>query len=321
MIEIDYKEFNAISNRFVNKPFEITNAWAEYQVARGGKVLFFVDSIDQPQILSWSKIKRVKFIGDVLEVQGPIYNKNVTTKQLCKFLEGYKELPFKAVFLNLSTEYDVAFEVACRVSSFKRPIGQSNTSLTILVNTDTFNPNRSWKRNFKKASKENFKIDIKHLMSKTDCDVVEKLHEENARIKNLGYKLHADQIKILTESDNIYTCFLYKNETPIAARIISIEEDISYDIFACNSLESRNNGATQFLMQSIFEHLKNKGVTFFDFSRIPIGRKGASGVYEFKNATRGDVIQYNGEWVFFKNKWLRHLYYFYNVVINKKDFY
>ena len=112
---------------------------------------------------------------------------------------------------------------------------------------------------------------------------------------------------------------MYKNKTPIAARIISIEEDISYDIFACNSLESRKNGATQFLMQSIFEYLKTVGISNFDFSRIPLGRKGAYGVYEFKNSTRGSIIQYNGEWIFFKNEKFRYLHFLYNFL--KKDFY
>ena len=74
-------------------------------------------------------------------------------------------------------------------------------------------------------------------------------------------------------------------------------------------------------MQNIFEYLASKNIQFFDFSRIPIGKKGAQGVYDFKRSTRGQVIQYNGEWVFFKNERLRHLYYLYNLFFNKKDFY
>ena len=74
-------------------------------------------------------------------------------------------------------------------------------------------------------------------------------------------------------------------------------------------------------MQSIFEYLETLGISNFDFSRIPLGREGAHGVFEFKNSTRGNIVQYNGEWVFFKNKKLRHLYYLYNLFVNKKDFY
>jgi len=240
-------------------------------------------------------VKKVKFIGDVLDLQGPIFNSNVSVKQLHKFLDKIKNLSYKGIFINSSIEYSTVFEIACRKANFKRPIGQVGTSLTILVNLNDFNPDRNWKRNFKKA--------------------------ENAKTKNLGYALKAEEINCLVNVENIFTCFLYKDGVPIASRVISVEKNISYDIYACNSLESRNNGATHFLMQNIFEHLKEIGVKYFDFSRIPVGKKGANGVYDFKNSTRGDVVQYNGEWVYFKNMKLRHLYYIYNLLINKKDFY
>ena len=312
MVQIEHLEFISISKGFINKPFKVTNAWVEYQKAKGSKVLFFVDSIAQPQILCWSKIKKVKFIGEVLEVHGPIYKENVTTKQLYKFLNDFKDLPYKGVFINLNTVYNVELEVAFRKAEFKRPIGQSSSNLTIIVNNDKFNPNRSWKRNIKKAQKENFSCKFKQSLSVDDCLIIESLHTENAKTKGLGYLLEAEEIMVLTKQTNIYTCFLYKDEKPIAARIISVEENISYDIFACNSIESRFKGATQYIMQFIFDFLKEKDISYFDFSRIPVGRKGAIGVYEFKNASRGDIFQYNGEWVFFKNKKLRHLYYLYN---------
>lgn len=321
MVQIEHLEYISIAKKFVNKPFDVTNAWVEYQKSKGSKVLFFVDSIEQPQILSWARIKKVKFIGEVIEVLGPIYKETVTVKQLSKFFEGYKDLPYNGVFVNLCTEYDVKFEVACRKVAFKRPVGQSNTSLTIIVNTDKFSPDRNWRRNVKSAHQENFNFELKRDVNIKDCETIERLHAENSKMKSLGYSLQAKEIQKLTQEDNIYCCFLNKDDVPIAARIISVEENISYDIFACNSLESRKNGATQFLMQSIFEYLNNNSIKFFDFSRIPVGKKGAKGVYEFKNATRGDVIQYNGEWVFFKNKKLRHLYYIFNLIINKKDFY
>ena len=46
-------------------------------------------------------------------------------------------------------------------------------------------------------------------------------------------------------------------------------------------LESRNNGATQYLMQNIFDYLSKLNIKYFDFSRIPVGKKGAQGVYDF----------------------------------------
>jgi hypothetical protein len=321
MVQIEHKEFSEVATKFSDKPFEVTDAWVDYQIAKGNKAKFFVDSKGQPQILCWARVKKIKFIGEILDIQGPIFKASVTTKQLNKFLDKIKELPYKGVFINLSTQYKEIFEVACRKAMFKRPIGQSNTSLSILVDTNHFNPDTKWKRNIKKAANINFGFELRQNVTIEDCKIIEKLHAENKKIKNLNYLLKADEIYQLVNSKNIYVGYLYKNDKPIAARIISIEEAISYDIYACNSFESRNNGATQFFMQRIFEYLKNSDIHYFDFSRIPVGKQGASGVYDFKNSTRGKVIQYNGEWVYFKNKKLRHFYYLYNLIINKKDFY
>lgn len=321
MVQIEHNEFSDIAEKFVDKPFEVTNAWVRYQKEKGNKVLFFVDSKVQPQILCWARVKKIKFIGKVIDVKGPIYNDRVTDKQLYKFLCKVKGLPYNGVFLNLDTEYSVVFEEACRKAMFKRPIGQTNTSLTIIVNTFAFNPDRGWKRNMKKAIGVDFSFEVKQNISIEDAKVIETLHAENNKIKKLNYSLIAGQIYILAQENNIKVCFLYKNNVPVAARIISVEESISYDVYACNSIESRNDGASQYLMQKIFEYLRDNGVNYFDFSRIPLGKKGAKGVYDFKKSTRGKVVQYNGEWVYFKNKKLRHLYYLYNLMINKKDFY
>lgn len=321
MIQIEHIEFSELANKFLDKPFELTNAWVNYQILKGNKPVFFVDSKSQPQILCWARVKKVKFIGEVLDIQGPIFKDTVTVKQLHKFLDKIKELPYKGVFINLSTEYKIKFEVACRKALFKRPIGQSNTSLTIIVNTSNFNPDRNWKRNIKKAANVYFRFEVKQDISDEDCKVIEDLHAENNKIKSLGYLLKANEIFELVNGDNMYVCYLYKDDKPIAARIISIEETIAYDVYACNSFESRNNGATHFFMQSIFEYLQKSNITYFDFSRIPVGKEGASGVYDFKNSTRGSVVQYNGEWVYFKSKKLRHLFYLYNLIVNRKDFY
>ena len=145
----------------------------------------------------------MKFIGEVLEVHGPIHKENVTTKQLYKFLNDFKDLPYKGVFINLNTVYNVELEVAFRKAKFKRPIGQSSSNLTIIVNNDKFNPNNRWKRKIKIAQKENFSCKFKQSLSVDDCLIIESLHAENAKTKGLGYLLQAEEIMILTKQTNI----------------------------------------------------------------------------------------------------------------------
>jgi len=59
-------------------------------------------------------------------------------------------------------------------------------------------------------------------------------------------------------------------------------------------------------MQNIFDYLKANHIQYFYFLRIPIGKKNANGIYEFKSSTGGNVVHFNGEWVYFKSLWFRH---------------
>lgn len=321
MKEINYNVFIELSKKFNDKPFDVTPAFADFQISKGIELKFYVDSLQQPMILCWAEVKKIKIIGLVLNIHGPTYSDDVSIKQLQKFYKNITCLEYNGFFINSTLEYSVLFEEAIRKAGFKRPIGQSSTNLTIVVDTFNFNPDTNWRRNLKKASKAIYTVESKKELSLDECLIIENLHKENAESKKLSYTLKANQIYKLCKASNIEVFFLKLENEFIAARIISVEENISYDIFACNSFKSRLDGATQFLMQYIFDYLKNQNIQYFDFSRIPLGRKGAYGVYEFKKSTRGKLLQYNSEWVFFKNKKLRHLYYLYNLIINKKDFY
>lgn len=321
MMIVNENKFFELINKIKNKPFEFSSGWFNYQKAKGNDLICFVDSDKNTQIACFGRIKRIRFIGEIIDLCGPVYSKDVSSKQLNKFLSLILKERFFGYLFNINTLYDVDFEIAARKSGLKRPIGQFNTSLSIWVDVNNVDGNTQWKRNLKKSLQVDF--EFKNIMNPTiqEAELIEVLFSENAKTKGLAYSLKSNQIIKLLHDEKILLFFLYKNKAPIAARIVSIDDEIAYDVYACNSNEARKDGATQYLMNSIFDFLKDRGVKYFDFSRIPVGKKGAEGVYDFKKATRGDVVQYNGEWVFFKKKILRHFYYFYNVLVSKRDFY
>lgn len=322
IVQIEQLKFSKIACDFNNKPYNLTNAWIEYLKSENKDILFFVNSLLQPKILCLAIILKRRLLGNTLKIEGLIYKEDVTHKQLYKFMEGLKTLPYKGIYLNPNTEYNTIFEIAARKAMFKRPFGQSSINLTILVYPKESISNRNWKRNLKKANNENLEFKIKTKLSFSECKTIALLHAENANFKNLTYSLKAKQVDILVNHNkNIFACLVYKNKNPLAARIISIDDYVSFDIFACNSLESRKNGSNQYLLQNIFDYLKDHNIEYFDFSRIPIGRKGANGIYEFKKSTGGKVIQYNGEWIYFKIMFFRYFYFFYRVLISKTKFY
>ena len=63
--------------------------------------------------------------------------------------------------------------------------------------------------------------------------------------------------------------------------------------------------------------MKEKGVESFDFSRIPPSNDERDSVYIFKNCAGGYPVQYNGEWIWSKNKYTPLLFGIYNFITKK----
>ena len=82
-----------------------------------------------------------------------------------------------------------------------------------------------------------------------------------------------------------------------------------------------NNGASRFLIQSILELLAKEGVETFDFGRIPPSNHSTDGIYLFKQSIFGTKVQYNGEWISYKNSLMELLIHFLKKHILKKQRY
>ena len=175
MIEINYNVFVELSKKFNDKPFDVTPAFADYQISKGIELKFYIDSLQQPMILCWAEVKKIKIIGLVLNIHGPIYSDDVSKKQLQKFYENITCLEYNGFFINSTLEYSVLFEEAIRNAGFKRPIGQTSTNLTIVVDTFKFNPDTNWRRNLKKASEASYTVESKKELSLDNCLIIENL--------------------------------------------------------------------------------------------------------------------------------------------------
>ena len=143
-----------------------------------------------------------------------------------------------------------------------------------------------------------------------------------SELKKLKYLLERESLAILLSSSDIRT-FMVKNKENriIAARIIYEHNRVLSDVFAANSNEARECGATFFLMDNILNLLKREEKLKFDFGRIPPSNNATDSIYVFKNATRGRKVQYNGEWVLYKRKWIEYLMFIYKQFVIKKQRY
>ncbi len=299
----DSSIFFELQEKFKRIPFTQSQGWYNYIKAQGKEPVFFVDNEQDPNIFCWGTIQNIPFSKKtILRLDGETYKPELTEKVFKCF---YSELTkiHDAIEINSNNPYNIEFETGIRRAGFKRPIGFFSCPLTIEMDFKVdFNFDRNWKRNVKKSVKNNLQfVEIQNISNEVLIHII-GMFDELATLKNLGYRIEKKPLGSLLESKDMRTFVVYdESMNPVAARIIQDNKPFSTDVFAANSLKARDCGATFFIMQSIFEKLKGEQYLNFDFGRIPPSNHATDSVYVFKNASRGNKIQYNGEWTFYKN--------------------
>ncbi|MFT4800539.1 MAG: hypothetical protein ACI93N_000298 [Flavobacteriaceae bacterium] len=325
MLEIkDKEEFFKLQNKLERIPFSQSKGWFDYVSHKHKDFVFFVDSLQEVKIACWGILQSVPlFSKKILRIDGECYSQDINEKVFKTFYTKLSKLPYTAIEINSNNAYNIDYEIGIRRSGFKRPLGYFSCPLTIEMDFNSdFKFNRNWKRNVKKT------ID-KELIFKEVIDFtpellleISEMFKEMADLKGLGFTLEPESLLTLLYSKDIRTFIVYnQSNTPVAARIIHFDKIYSSDVFAANSNEARNCGATYFIMQSIFEKLKKEGFKYFDFGRIPPSNHATDSIYTFKNASRGKKVQYNGEWVLYKSKYMELLMLFYKMFKLKKQRY
>lgn len=317
-------KFFKLQEKIPHIPFTQSRGWYDYVVCNGSVVVFYVDSEQEPKIMCWGVEYKIPFSSKkILRIEGESYQDDLTEKVFKKFYASLTKTKYIGVEINSNNTYNIEFEVGIRRSGFKRPIGFFSSPLTIEVDFKlNFKFDNNWKRNVKKAVKNELQFKELKDASVLEITQISDMFKELSDLKGLGFLLKIEALQLLIASKSIRTFMVYDNEKqPIAARIIHENKQYATDIFAANSMQARNYGATYFMMEQIFEKLKNEGCKRFDFGRIPPSNHATDSVYVFKNTSRGKKIQYNGEWAYYKNNLIEGLMYFYKRYVIKKQQY
>lgn len=325
MIQIkDAKHFFDIQKQIKKIPFTQSEGWYKSESLKNNNILFFVDNEKDVNIAVWGREQSIPLSKKkLLLINGEAISENISEKSIIDFYSELTALNFEGIEINSDNKYNVDFEIGLRRAGFVRPYGSFSCPLTINFHLqEDFKFNRNWKRNVKKAIHSELKFEeIKTFTEETTKSII-TMFKEMADLKNLGYQLEEKSLTGLLNSSDMRLFMVYdKQHSPVAARIIHDNKPYSSDVYAANSLTARDNGATYFIMQSIFEKLKEENYTEFDFGRIPPSNHATDSVYVFKNASRGDKIQYNGEWCYYKSKRLELLLFLYKSFKLKKQRY
>jgi len=148
----------------------------------------------------------------------------------------------------------------------------------------------------------------------TFCEIFLELKEK----KSIDYSLSADSVMKLLTSKNFKLFFIYDQagET-IAGRIVYVRGKNSFDVHAANSNKSRECGAAYYIIDKILEHLKQTGVELFDYGMISPSATKMDSIYIAKSYSGGFPALYNGQWVFYKSKFIEYLICWYYFFITK----
>lgn len=325
MIEIHEPEhYFRLQKKLPHIPFTQSEAWYKYLKTYNTTFAFFVDDEKDTKIATWGRIQKIPIIGGcILRLDGESYQPEVNEKIIKSFYSELSRLNYRAIEVNSNNNYVIDFEIGIRRAGFVRPYSLVACPLSIEIDLQSdFNFDNNWKRNVKKALSHNLVFEeLTNITDNVLSDII-LMFQEMADLKQLTYSLEHDSLKNLLTSKGIRTFWVTdKNSKPIAARIIHEHNNYLTDVFAANSIAARDCGATYYMMDSLLKLFKEEGKVYFDFGRIPPSNHATDSVYIFKNASRGRKIQYNGEWVFYKNKWVEYLMFVYKQFIVKKQRY
>ncbi|MFA5540263.1 MAG: hypothetical protein WC984_01160 [Bacteroidales bacterium] len=314
---IDRIEFFKLQKQFSNIPFSQSEEWLN-SLGNLDNVKFYIDDVNDPCICAWGILYKRRFIGKHLLIDG-ITKKNIEIKTIKSFFLNIISNDYSIVEVSDIDFYKETFEIGVRQAGFFRPI-LSLCPLTLIVELNKdLNFHRNWRRNVKKAISEGCLFYEERRPTIENLEIFISLFNQLKNRKELGFSLNSESLLKLFACDN-YKLFYVKDKNGIflSGRIIYINGDRSYDIFAANSNDGILKGAAYYIQEKILYYLKDNGVSIFDYGRISPSADNMNNIYNAKSYSGGFPVQYNGQWSYSKKKYLYMLYEIYKFLVRKQ---
>ena len=304
MNEISPSLFFSLQSEFKHKTYTTSEKWHEYLNKKGDKCLFLINNIDSPTVGIIGRVKKIPLLGSLLTINGELISDNASNQDITAFYKDVIKLPYFGFEINSSHRYSVDYEIGIRRAGFLRSLCNVSCPLSKLIDlTSPIEYDRNWKKNYKKAIKNNLKFDEISKPDNKDIEMFLDMFSDLSNRKNLKFKLSQDGLKALIDGKNMRLFVVKSKDNEIlSSRIIYVNEKFSSAIYTANSIKGNKAGAPRFILQSILEKLSSEGIELFDVGRIPPSTTKTDGIYVFKNAVGGKLIQYNGEWVYYKSR-------------------
>ena len=320
---LDREKYFSILSSFENIPFEQSQKWIESRCKKGVELLFFVDSLDLPNLACCGELRRSKIRGKVLSVSGLCRKGDATSALITSFFKSVITVDADVISVSDLAEYDVNFEIGIRRAGFIRPFGLSMCPLSLIVDLQAPRSyHRNWKRNVKKSLESGNTF---HFIEKPSQEDVRLLHELFLSMNNRkGIDFGDDPVfasKLLENGP--FQLFFVNNERGerIAGRVEYLYGSSVYDVWAANSEEAIRTGAAYQIQEGILDYYRDRGFLRFDYGRIPPCDGPRDNIYLSKSYSGGRPVSYNGEWYRAKSAWKTGLYSIYRYCYKKLPLY
>ena len=316
---INRRVFFDIQQTMTTIPHTQHKGWLEYvETKRQKGILYFVDDAQHPTICCWGEIYTQPFVGRVLRIEGETIREEKSVKAIKEFYDGIvqyvKEHKFAFVRVSSNLFYDTNYEIGIRQAGFIRPMSLTLCPLTVVLKPDrNRKPKKSWHYQYAQAKRSNLRFESVEHPSEENIRLFVKMYAEMATTKGLSHVPNERSLSKLLQYDEYRLFFVYSPENvPLAVHLDYMCHHQGFHIMAANTNEARNHkGATHYLIESVFEWMKERGIDCYDLGRIGPGIRSSNSVCEFKRYSGGEERVYNGEWIYTNKKWTEYLYAFY----------
>lgn len=315
--------FFKLQKSFKKIPYSQSRGWYSYVNQLKTTTVFFVNSEQDLKIACWGVEHKIPMTGKkILVIPGECYKSNLGEQEIKDFYEKLFVLDYQGVEINSGSYYNINFEIGLKLAGYHRPLGSFSSNLSIEVDFE-YGPNfdNNWKGNIRKGFKNQLNVvEIKEFDKVVFLQIF-GVFEDMSRLKGLNHH-NKDALNALLLSDDMRTFIVYdKKNIPLSVNVIHTNKPYATFVFAANSSKSKIRNGSHFIVDHVMKELKKEKFDFFDLLRIPVSNGPKNGIYIFKKGTRGNKIQYNGEWASYKNLFLEVLMFCYRVFYQKKNRY
>ncbi len=296
-----------------------TQAWCEAFIPEAER-LFFIDNDTNPQIACFGQLHKKMGITLLLITGECLRTKEIDHQLVFHFFEQIAQQKADLIYVNSDLLYSPLYEVGIRQAGFLRPVGMFSTSLSKHIYSDQpLRMSKSWHRNMKKSENNDLRFYVQDNPNEKDIQAFIKCHNELEHRKHFSDFCTEQQLtRLLQHPDYCLAWVDSPSGEHLAGVVFFCNKSYTQSLYSFTSPRGRDSGAAYLCRVGWMEYIKEKSIPVFDIGRLTPATHAKNNLFLFKNGLEGDIVTYNGEWIFTRHSLMPLAFYFANKYIFKR---